>query len=126
LAVSPNGLWLAYASASRGEKNEIWVRPYGREGAAVRVSPDGGVEPVWARDGRELFYLETNRVMSVAVDTRAGFNFKPAALLFEGQFTRSSQPPSYDIAPDGRFLFLRAPSPSSPSPITVVLNWMSR
>lgn len=93
-----------------------------REGAAIRVSPNGGLEPLWSRDGRELFYRDNaNRVMSVTVDTRTGFDFKPAVMLFQGTFLRSSQPQSYGIASDGRFLMIR-PADSSPSPITVVLN----
>ena len=55
--LSPDGRWIAYTSNQTGQV-EIWVRPYPGPGAPVRVSPSGGTEPVWARNGRELYYLE--------------------------------------------------------------------
>jgi len=65
-ALSADGRWLAYASDQTG-RGEIWVRPYPGPGPAVRVSPNGGTEPVWAKSGRELYYREQNRLMAVAV-----------------------------------------------------------
>jgi Tol biopolymer transport system component len=123
--VSPDGRWLAYTSDTTGN-TEVWVKPFGREGAPVRVSPSGGLEPLWSRDGRELFYRDgANKVMTIAVDTRTGFDFKPAVMLFQGTFLRSSQAPSYALASDGRFLMLR-PVDTAPNPIAVVLNWISK
>ena len=88
----------------------------------MRVSPNGGFEPLWSKDGRELFYREgSNRMMAVPVDTRAGFNFKPAGVLFEGPFIRAGQPPSYGLFLDGRFLMIR-PAVTAPAPITIILN----
>jgi eukaryotic-like serine/threonine-protein kinase len=121
-AVSPDGRWLAYVSDVTGGR-EIWVQPYPGPGAPTRVSPNGGAEPVWARDGRELFYIEGTKLMSVVVDTKSGFNFKPAVSLFESRYLRSDQPPSYDVAPDGRFLMIKSAEGQTGSPITVVLNW---
>src|SRR5215471_12607432 len=120
-AISPDGRWIAYTSNVTGNL-EIWVKPYAREGAPVRVSPNGGFEPLWSKDGRELFYREgSNRMMAVPVDTRAGFNFKPAGVLFEGPFIRAGQPPSYGLFLDGRFLMIR-PAVTAPAPITIILN----
>ena len=72
--LSPDGRWLAYASDQTGQQ-EMWVRPYPGPGAAVRISPNGGVDPVWARSGRELYYLEGTRLMAVAVTAGDRFNF---------------------------------------------------
>jgi Tol biopolymer transport system component len=125
-ALSPDGRWLAYASNVTGQQ-EIWVRPYPGPGAPVRVSPNSGAEPVWAKNGRELYYLEGNKLMSVAVEARADFNFKPPALLFENNYVRGGQPPSYDVAADGRFLVIKsATAQAATSPITVILNWARR
>lgn len=125
-AMSPDGRWLAYASDATGQQ-EIWVRPYPGPGAAIRVSPNGGVEPVWARNGGELYYLEGNRLMAVAVDARTEFNFKPAMLLFESTYVRGGQPPSYDVAADGRFLMIKSASPrAGVTPLTIVLNWTDK
>jgi len=123
-SLSPDGRWLAYAANPTGTL-EIWVRPYPGPGAPVRVSPDGGVEPVWSRDGRTLFYRHVDRRLSVAVETSAELRFEPPALLFETSYVRAGQPPTYDVAPDGRFLMLAHPAGSEPGaqPHVVVLNW---
>ena len=121
-ALSPDGRWLAYTAETTGAQ-EIWVRPYPGPGAPIRVSPAGGAEPVWARNGRELYYLEDkNKMMVVAVDTSNGFNFKPAVRLFETSHVRSPQPPSYDVTTDGRFVVLKSQMTSN-EPITVIFNW---
>ena len=125
-AMSPDGRWLAYASDTTGQL-EIWVRPYAAPGPPVRVSPNGGIEPIWARNGRELFYLEGTKLMSVAVDARTDFSFKPAAVLFDSPYVRGGQPPSYDVAPDGRFVMIKAANPrASVTPVTIVLNWAEK
>ena len=51
---SPDGRWLAYASDETG-RNEIYVQPFPGPGRKWQISPEGGEEPVWARNGRELF-----------------------------------------------------------------------
>jgi Tol biopolymer transport system component/tRNA A-37 threonylcarbamoyl transferase component Bud32 len=124
-AVSPDGRWLAYVTDSTGA-SEIWVRPFPGPGVAVRISPEGGVEPVWSRSGRELFYRLGGRLMAVPVQAGSEFQFSKPTVLFDGQFeyTRpGNQPPSYDVAPDGRFLLLKPPVAIQSQPITVVVNW---
>jgi hypothetical protein len=120
-ALSPDGRWLAYTAETTGAQ-EIWVRPYLGPGAPIRVSPNGGAEPVWSRNGREFFYLQDGNMMAVAVDTASGFNFKPAVRLFETSHARSNQPPSYDVTADGRFVVLK-PQKTADEPITVIFNW---
>ncbi|MCC7010824.1 MAG: protein kinase [Acidobacteria bacterium] len=130
-ALSPDGRWLAYASNATG-RQEVWVRPYPGPGAPVRVSPSGGDEPVWSRDGRELFYLEVNKMMAVSVSLganaeRAGeFRYKPPVQLYEASYLRGGQPPTYDVSPDGRFVRLKAPVGEEPGnqPLGVVVNWL--
>jgi eukaryotic-like serine/threonine-protein kinase len=122
--ISHDGRWVAYTSESTG-KNEIWVRPFPGPGPAVRVSSNGGVEPVWGRNGKELYYIEGPNMMAVAVEAGATFNFKPAVRLFESNYTRNSQPPSYDVTSDGGFVMLR-PDDSGDPPISVILNWQER
>jgi serine/threonine protein kinase/Tol biopolymer transport system component len=120
-ALSPDGRWLAYGSNQTGQL-EIWVRPFPGPGPAVRISPNGGLEPVWARDGREIFYREGNRLMSVGVSAGTTLDFKPATPLFESSFVHAGQPPTYDVAADGRFIMIKLADPDV-SPFTVVLNW---
>ena len=118
-ALSPDGQWLAYTSDATGQQ-EIWVRPYPGPGAPLRVSPRGGWEPAWARDGRTLFYLEGRAMMTVAVDTSAGFDFGVPVPLFDGHIPIGGQPPSYDVAADGRFVTTGA---GAIPPVSVILDW---
>ena len=120
-ALSPDGRWLAYTADTTGAQ-EIWVRPYPGPGAPIRISPNGGSEPVWERNGREIYYLQDKLMMAVAIDTTRGFNFKPAIGLFETSHVRSNQPPSYDVTADGRFVVLK-PRATADEPITVIFNW---
>jgi serine/threonine-protein kinase len=122
--LSPDGRWLAYTSESTG-RNEIWVRPFPGPGPAVRVSSNGGVEPVWARNGKELYYIEGGSQMAVTVEAGAAFNFKPAVRLFESTYARAQQPPSYDVTPDGHFVMVK-PDDAGNKPISVILNWQER
>ena len=126
-ALSPNGHWLAYITNTTGSA-ELWVRRYPTLDAAVRISPNGAAEPVWARDGRELFYIEGDKLMRVRVgaDTAARFIYEAPKMLLEKSFVRVGQPPSFDVAADGRLLML-APAPTDPSaPIDVIVNWRDR
>ena len=118
-ALSPDGRWLAYVSNVTGQW-EIWVRAYPGPGAPARISPNGGSEPLWARDGRTLYYVEGRALMAVTVDTSTGLEFGAPVRLFEDDFRQYQQPPSYDVAADGRFVTIR--SDATP-PISVLLNW---
>jgi hypothetical protein len=127
-ALSPDGRWLAYTLNATGS-HEIWVRPYAGSAPPVRVSANGGVDPQWARDGSELYFLEgLRRMMVVGIKPGTAFNFTPPRALFDLPFPTTSGFPnlSYDVAADGRFVMIRpAPPPSTPTPITIVLNWAS-
>jgi serine/threonine protein kinase len=124
-ALSPDGRWLAYTSNVTG-RLEVWVQPYLGRGDPVRVSPNGGADPVWANSGRELFYLE-GRTMMAVVPVGAGptFDFKGPTPLFTSMYLHpQGSPLSYDVAADGRFLMLkRVDTATGPAPINVVLNW---
>jgi serine/threonine protein kinase/Tol biopolymer transport system component len=103
--VSPDGRWLAYESDDSGQW-EVYIQPFRRPGARVPVSVDGGGQPKWRRDGRELFYLSADsRVMSVAIKQDAlKLDVGVPVALFE---TGSFRPGYDDYAPSGdgqRFL----------------------
>jgi serine/threonine-protein kinase len=122
VSLSPDGRWLAYASSATG-RDEIWVQAYPGPAAAVRISPGGGREPVWEKNGRELFYLEGQRMMAVAVQPGATFSFSPAESLFEHNYVTTGQPPTYDVAADGRFLMVKSGAAATIPPIVLTLNW---
>ena len=123
---SPNGRWLAYVSNESGQ-NEVYLRTASGEERGQRVSSAGGMEPVWASDGSELFYREGDRMMAVALP---GGTTRPAQprRLFEGEFTRGTMDsPNYDIMPDGqRFVMVQRPRQESAEPtLHVLINWFA-
>ena len=72
---SPDGRWVAYASNESG-RSEIYVQPYPADGGKWQVSTDGGIQPRWREDGKELFYLTgDDRVMTAEIE--AGETFQP-------------------------------------------------
>ncbi len=121
---SPDGRWIAYASSESGNL-QVYVRSYPGSGGKWQISIDGGVEPQWRGDGRELYYLGLDRrLMAVDVETDPDFRAGRPRMLFaapvpEDVVTRNR----YVAAPDGeRFLLVRVPDPG-PEPVTAVLNW---
>src|SRR5262249_38940792 len=53
---SPDGKWVAYQSNESG-RSEVYVQPFPGPGAKFQISTDGGANPLWRRDGKELFFL---------------------------------------------------------------------
>jgi Tol biopolymer transport system component len=122
--VSPDGRWIAYASNESG-RYEIYVRPFPTPGAKVQVSLGGGLEPVWSRDGRELFYrdAEAHALISAVLRTQPAFTVLERRELFRGAFKAGMYFADYDVAPDGRRVVMVQGSPAPPSELVVVLNW---
>jgi Tol biopolymer transport system component len=117
-ALSPNGRWLAYASNRTG-RDEIWVQGY-PDGVPVRVSSNGGYEPLWSADGRELFYRQASAMMAAAVETGAEFSFATPQELFKGNYLSNAAPGArgYDVAHDGRFLMILPQADESRAPVS--------
>jgi hypothetical protein len=123
---SPDDHWLAYVSDESG-RQEIYVRPFPGPGGKIPISTDGGTEPMWARNGRELFYRNGDKMMATAVETNPVFAAGKPKLLFEGHYETGigAFEPDYDVSPDGqRFLMIKASEQeSAPTQLNVVLNW---
>ncbi len=124
---SPDGRWLAYISNESG-RYEIYVQPYPGPGGKWPISTEGGTEPAWNPNGRELFYRSGYKMMAVDVSTRPGFAAGKPRMLFEGRYEPTPATfPNYDVSPDGqRFLMIKPAeaSESAPTQINVVLNWL--
>jgi eukaryotic-like serine/threonine-protein kinase len=107
-ALSPDGRWLAYSSNESGI-TEVYVRPFpDAQGGRWQVSNGGGSEPLWARDGRELFYLDgALRMTAVQIRAAPTFTATGRTSLFDASgFVTAGFHQSYDVSPDGRtFLF---------------------
>ena len=122
---SPDGHWLAYVSNESG-RFDVYVQPFPGPGGKRQISTEGGNEPVWSRNGEELFYRNGNQMMAVEITTEPSFSAGTPRLLFEGAFRRGSVlRADYDVTPDGqRFVMLQQGGPDSgATQINVVLNW---
>lgn len=130
-ALSPDGRWLAYES-EESNRLEIYVRPFPEVETArwqVSTGTGGGLDPVWSRDGREIFYRRMDgRLMAVPVRVAPAFTAGTPVALFDtkARYAGEFYARAYDVAPDGRFLMLAEESISAlskPASFVVVQNW---
>jgi Tol biopolymer transport system component len=123
---SPDGRWLAYVSNESG-RYEVYVQPYPGPGGKWQISTEGGTEPAWNPNGRELFYRSGDKMMAVDIAMQPGFTVSKPRALFAGWYEATPATFSnYDVTPDGqRFLMLKRneQEASAPTQINVVLNW---
>ncbi len=123
-ALSPDGHWVAYVSNESG-RLEVYVRPFPGPGGRWQVSLAGGTEPVWAGNGRELFYRNGTRMMVAAIALHPTFTVGARRVLFEGNYLNDPVYRSYDVTRDGRsFVLVRSPKPLGD--FIVVLNWFDQ
>jgi serine/threonine-protein kinase len=125
--ISPDGRWIAYQSDESG-RSEVYVRPYPAMTSGLwQVSTSGGTHPVWAKNGRELFYLASPGLMSMPIQPGASFAFGNPRVVVKNAadtYWLSSVGRSYDVAPSGdRFLMLKEESQTTS--IHVVQNWQT-
>jgi eukaryotic-like serine/threonine-protein kinase len=126
---SPNGRWIALASNESG-KMEIYVIPFPVSNGKWQISNGGGEEPVWARDGKELFYIASDgKLMAAHVTATDHFESSAPVALFQ---THRRQPISsqdvfsYDVSKDGKqFLIADKGEKAEAAPLSVFLNWTS-
>ena len=102
-------------------------QPYPGPGGKWQISTEGGREPAWNPNGRELFYRTGDKMMAVDIATKPGLTVGKPRMLFEGQYVPApGSSPNYDVSPDGqRFLMLKhgEAGEAVPTQINVVLNW---
>ena len=123
--LSPDGHWLAYTSNESG-RSEVLVQAFPEPRGRTPISTSGGIEPVWSRDGRELFYLDGDAMMVVEIRTSPTFTAGAPRKLYEGRYVLSPNTvASYDVSADGqRFLRVQPVNPDPPTDrIQVTLNW---
>ena len=123
---SPDARWVAYESPLSG-RLEVYVDSFPRASARTQVSSDGGEEPKWRRDGRELFYLGANgMLMAVPVKTAGTFEVGPPSALFEIPAASRELDTTFEVSRDGqRFLVGDVLPGITQSPITIVFNWLA-
>jgi len=133
-AIAPDGRWMAYESSDSG-LSQVYVRPFPNVADAQhQISTAGGRTPVWAPNGRELFFANGSSMMSATVQLTPTFSagnptklFDGPPLVLDGRFIGGTLP-TFDISRDGqRFLMIRENAVSSegntPASMIVVQNW---
>ena len=101
----------------------VYVQPFPAGGRVIPISTEQGNQPVWSRDGSELFYRSGNQMIVVEVETEPEFSVTGSRVLFEGIYEtgpHSQFDAHYDVASDGRFLMLWRGETEA---ITLVQNW---
>jgi eukaryotic-like serine/threonine-protein kinase len=127
---SPDAHWVAYSSNESG-RWQIYVAPFPGPGGKFQISTEGGQQPRWRQDGKELFFLSRDRkLMAVPVKLGATFEFSSPKPLFE---THAHEPLTaeefftYDVFPDGRQFLINAEGErDKSSPVDIILNWTSQ
>ena len=123
--LSPDGRWLAFVS-DQAARPEVYVRPFGREGDQVQVSTTGGSEPVWSKDGKELFFRSLDKggpvLVSASLQTQPTLSVATRRPLFSlAEFDPTSPHPNYDVSPDGK-TFVMAKRNATNSNIMIIQN----
>jgi serine/threonine-protein kinase len=124
-AFSPDGRWISYVS-NRSGRNDVYVRSVSQPAVESVISPDGGSEPVWARDGRELYYREGDRLMAVAADALP--RQAQPRVVFKGAFEPGTPDrANYDVAGSARrfVLLAGAGEQAAPGAFNVLINWFA-
>lgn len=123
---SPDGRFVAYSSNETG-RFQVYVQTFPLSDRKWQVSTDGGYEPRWRADGREIYYLSDDRKLT-AVSVGAGPSFAVPKALFQARVPVgvNSRRTHYVPNRDGqRFLISTPAGDAQPTPVTVVLNWQS-
>jgi eukaryotic-like serine/threonine-protein kinase len=125
--ISPDGRWMAFQSATSGQL-EVYVVPFPGPGPRVPVSVNGGENPLWSADGRELFYTNGNRMMAVAIAPGTAFSVSAPRQLFEGRYRPGSNSVTpFSVTTKDRVRFLRVQQVQPDLAVTrieIVLNWI--
>jgi Tol biopolymer transport system component len=122
--LSPDGRWLAYASSETG-RNEIYVQPFPTTGTRWQVSNAGGRQPVWRKDGKELFFVADDAKFYAVdiVDKPDRFDFGVPHFLFDMRANVFNALKSYIPSPDGQRFLINMLRETADAPINVVHNW---
>ena len=123
---SPDSRWVAYVTNESG-RFEIVVQPFPEATGKWQVSTNGGLQPRWRADGKELYFIAPDgRLMAVPVTVRGStLEAGKSAALFPTRIVAGTNPfkPQYAVSREGKFLINVPALESAASPITLILNW---
>ena len=122
--VSPDGKWLTYGSNESG-RMEVFLRPLGGPDRKWPVSSEGGLQAVWSRDGRQIFYRSGERVLAVDVTTMPEVRLGAPRVLFDKRyaFGRTLTIANYSLTGDGHE-FLMVQEEAGGRYLNLVLDWL--
>jgi serine/threonine protein kinase/Tol biopolymer transport system component len=123
--MSPDGRWVAFNSNESG-RSEVLVVPFPPTGEKFQVSRNGGAQPLWRGDSRELFFLALDgTLMSTTVSAEPGFNTSEPVALFRPRVQPVTENiEQYAVTHDGaRFLVLEPPPTAKGPVVQVISNW---
>jgi serine/threonine-protein kinase len=135
--ISPDGNWMVYQSLESGE-SQVYVRPFPNvDDSRQQISTSGGSRPAWARNGRELFYIDHEGLLTSVAMQVNGVHLRPGTPVrlfntsyYLGATARGYPLRGYDVSADGqRFLVLKdvikpdQHRDDSVGRIEIVLNW---
>jgi hypothetical protein len=118
--MSPGGRLLSYVSNETGSFR-IHIRAFPGPGETLTVSADGGANPWWSADGRELFYQRGSQIWSVTADDGGSFRQRPPRMIVNAGFTDGSTIVFVPATINGRFLAIRRTKPERR--LVCVPNW---
>ena len=122
---SPDGHWIAYTASTETESGgEVFVEPFPPNGTTKwLVSPGGSGQPIWRQDGKELFFVNGHQFFAVGVRTSPTFEFGTPHLMFDVPANTFAARNSYWPNKDGTKFVVNKLISTTPSPITVAVNW---
>ena len=124
---SAQGRFVTYVSDQSGQE-QVYVRSFPEGDGPWQVSTQGGEQPRWSRDGKELFYVEGDTLMAVEVSTSPSFTTAATTRLFQHSDLRATAEYRYDVSADGqRFVLVETveSEEAKPPSIHVVQNWFA-
>ena len=122
-AISPDGKWIAYRSMNAGHV-EIYLQSFPAGGARWQISTNGGSEPAWRRDGKELYFMRDRQLFAVDIEIKNGaIQHSAPKLLFTAPFSGEIRRNRYVPAADGRRFLTVAQPEQRGRQAHIVLNW---
>ncbi|QJR37910.1 protein kinase domain-containing protein [Gemmatimonas groenlandica] len=122
-SISPNGQWVAFVSDESGAR-EVYVVPLAG-GSRSRISLTGGIEPLWSRDGRVLYYRSGNVLIAARFANDAALALSSRDTVMRRSIVSYGSRANYDVAPDGRILFVESRNLYE-GELVVELDWFAR
>jgi len=126
---SPDGRWIAY-NAAESSTSQVYVQPFPPTGGRFQVSKDGGAQPRWRGDGRELFFLALDgRMMAAPIEPSPEFQPGLPKALFNTGSLLTANAGQYAATKDGNRFLVIVPRSSdrnaTQTPLTVIVNWLA-